>query len=80
MKSYFITEIQGRRFEFNRISNSSFDIWYHITAALKKGDVLYRMPDIKEGVWKIITPRMSPFIHSCESDCCEAIKNNETSI
>jgi hypothetical protein len=78
MKEYFIMNIEGHRFEFNRIAYSAVDIWYHIIAGLKKGEVLYRMNEVSEGIWKIKTRRMSSEICGYELECSEAIRNNES--
>ncbi len=78
MKEYFIVNIKGHQFEFSRITYSSFDIWYHIIAGLNKGEVVYRMNEVTEGIWKIKTPRMSPEVCGYELDCSEAIRKNES--
>ena len=77
MKDYFVSEIQGHRFQFNRVISSSFDIWYHVVTDVNESQVKYRMTRGKQDNWKITTLRMSSVIMRCENECGEAIEMNE---
>ena len=77
MKDYFVSEIQGHKFHFSRVTNSSFDIWYHVATDVNEMNVTYRMNRGKQDKWKITTLRMPSVILGYEDECGEAIQINE---
>lgn len=77
MQESFTTNIYGQAFEFSRITYSAFDVWYHVVARLKTGDVSYRMKRDTNGTWKIMTTRMKRFVDQFEKASKDAIELNE---
>lgn len=77
MKEYFVKSIRGHQFEFKRVSSSSFDQWYHISAIGAGSDIEYRMHDTKNGVWKLMSKRIPTCITDLETEFNEVINGNE---
>ena len=77
MLDYFKARIQHYDVEFNRISYSAFDNWYHLTVKINEAEVSYRMGLNAKGAWEIKTPRLSPIILGLETRCREEILKNE---
>jgi hypothetical protein len=76
MKEFFLETFRGHKYEFTRVTTSSFDVWYHIRMA-EQNDIQYRMHGNKDGNWKIMTRRIPASLSALENDFGERINRNE---